>query len=88
MADVIEPLNRDYPRVIGRGDTGTGDVSFLPPLHGSPLHVSRPSRLLSAAPLLFSYSFFFFNFFRNFSIERVCFSLLIILRFCFDGAFV
>lgn len=59
MADVIEPLNRDYPRVIGRGDTGTGDVSFLPPLHGSPLHVSRPSRLLSAAPLLFSYSFFF-----------------------------
>lgn len=54
MADVIEPLNRDYPRVIGRGDTGTRDVSFLPPFV-----VSRPSRLLLAAPLLFSYSILF-----------------------------
>lgn len=35
VADVIEPLNRDYPRVIGRGDTG--DVSFLPPFLPAPL---------------------------------------------------
>lgn len=40
MADVIEPLNRDYPRVIGRGDTG--DVSFLPPFLPAPLLLSYP----------------------------------------------
>lgn len=40
VADVIEPLNRDYPRVIGRGDTG--DVSFLPPFLPAPLLLSYP----------------------------------------------
>lgn len=30
VADVIELLNRDYPRVIGCGDTETGHSSLLP----------------------------------------------------------
>lgn len=84
MADVIEPLNRDYPRVIGRGDTGTRDVSFLPTFV-----VSRPSRLLLAAPLLFSYSILFFwgggeSLYRG---SLFFFSYYYFMSFCFDGTF-
>lgn len=71
MADVIELLNRDYPRVIGCGDTETGHSSLLPSCFCTPttfpslpflplsqLHQSRPV-LNTASPnvRLFSYSF-------------------------------
>lgn len=76
VVDVIEPLNRDYPRVIGCGDTETGHSSLLlsllfprsdcccclPLSPPSRIHHKSRSVLNTASPNMCLFFFFFFFF--------------------------